>query len=158
MTISIAGLDKAAVLAALYNRSRPQGMGFLQYDPEPMTVEGARTILNAREGSCYFDYLNGRVMKVDLSSDEFDPWGFDRDNGSGAAQEVIDTLRATGQLLTEKSQQAQKQKTHEAANIAKGAMQRSSSVQVEDGVATFRMGLSDMTDILSPIVDDILED
>ncbi len=43
--ISINGLDKAAVLAALYNASRPQGMGFMHYDPKPMEVEEARTLL-----------------------------------------------------------------------------------------------------------------
>lgn len=45
-TIAIKGLDKAAVLAALYNASRPQGMGFLQYDPKPMTAEIAREHLS----------------------------------------------------------------------------------------------------------------
>lgn len=43
--ISLAGLDKAAVLAALYNASRPQGMGFMHYDPTPMTVKEASKIL-----------------------------------------------------------------------------------------------------------------
>jgi hypothetical protein len=32
-------------------------------------------------------------MKVHIGGDEFDPWGYDRDNGDGAAQRVIDTLR-----------------------------------------------------------------
>jgi hypothetical protein len=158
MSISIAGLDKAAVLAALYNRARPQGMGFMHYDPEPMTAEDAKIILDAREDSYYFDYLRGRVMKVDLSGDDLECWLYDRDNGPNAAQSVIDELRTTGQIVTEESQQAQKQQTHEAANLAKSEMQKSNSVQVEDGMATFRMGLSDMTDVLGPIVDDILED
>jgi hypothetical protein len=35
-SIDLKGLNKAAVLAALYNASKPQGMGFLQYDPTPM--------------------------------------------------------------------------------------------------------------------------
>lgn len=48
MTISIAGLDKAAVLAALYNAARPQGLGFLQYDPTPMTKDEAQKILGGR--------------------------------------------------------------------------------------------------------------
>lgn len=43
----------------------------------------------------YFDYFVGRVLKVDLSGDEFDPWGYDRDNGAGAAQAVIDRLKAS---------------------------------------------------------------
>lgn len=83
--VSIAGLDKAEVLMALYDRARPQGMGFLHYIPEPMTKEQAQELL-----------LQGRVMKVNLEGDSFDPWLYDRDNGTGAAQEVIDELRKTG--------------------------------------------------------------
>ena len=92
MMIDISGLDKAAVLAALYNNSRPQGMGLLHFDPTPMSVEAAREILDI-DRPPYFDYLHGRVMKVDLDSDELDPWGYDRDLGEGAAKKVIDSLR-----------------------------------------------------------------
>ena len=35
-------------------------------------------------------------MKVDLSQDTFDGWLYDRDNGEGTAQKVIDELRAKG--------------------------------------------------------------
>ena len=56
-----------------------------------MTVAEAEEILNQ---TTYFDYLKGRVMKVDLSSDDsFEEWLYDRDNGKGAAQRVIDSLR-----------------------------------------------------------------
>lgn len=88
--ISLKGLDKAKVLAALYNASQPLGMGFLHYDPANMTVEQARTIL---ERQTDFDYLKGRVMKVDLSGDEFDPWLYDRDNGQGAAARAVGSIR-----------------------------------------------------------------
>lgn len=93
-SVSIAGLDKAEVLAALFNGARAQGLGFL--DPlssKEMTREDAAEILGGRNDH-YFDYLRGRVMKVDLSTDSVDPWGYDRDNGQGAAQSVIDSLRA----------------------------------------------------------------
>ncbi|MDB5185345.1 MAG: hypothetical protein JWN38_1153 [Candidatus Saccharibacteria bacterium] len=94
-TISIADLDKAAVLAALFNGSRPQGLGFLAYNGgEGMTTEQAQAILDS--GQTGFDYLQGRVMKVDLSGDSFDPWGYDRDNGQNAAKVVIDELRSSG--------------------------------------------------------------
>jgi len=94
--VNISDLDKAAVLAALYNAARPQGMGFYQYDPTPMTIEQARELLAQ---SKYFDYLYGRVMKVDLSSDdEFDSRWFDRDNGESVAARVIDYLRETAQV------------------------------------------------------------
>ena len=82
MKIDISRKDKAQVLAALYNASRPIGLGFLQYDPTPMTVEEARELLKQ---TTYFDYLKGRVMKVDLSGDELETRLYDRDNGDGAA-------------------------------------------------------------------------
>lgn len=88
--VSIAGLDKGAVLAALYNASRPLGMGHLHYRPEPMTAEQARSLL---ENSMRFDYLHGRVMKVDLSGDTLFTGLYDRDNGQGAAERIVSELR-----------------------------------------------------------------
>ena len=94
--VSIEGLDKGAVLAALYNAARAQGMGFFQYTPKPMTAAEARVIL---EGQTVFDYLNGRVLKVDLSEERtkgaFDPRLYDRDNGPGAAAAAIQALIET---------------------------------------------------------------
>jgi hypothetical protein len=89
--INIQGLDKAEVLAALYNNSKPLGMGMIHYDSSGMTKEEAVTILSRYK---YFDYLKGRVMKIDFSSDiEFNERLYDRDNGQGAAKAVIDSLR-----------------------------------------------------------------
>lgn len=89
--ISIEGLNKADVLASLYNASMPLGMGMLQYDPKPMARAEAEQIL----AQCsYFDYLKGRVMKIDLSRDDvLDERLYDRDCGPGAASRAIDTLR-----------------------------------------------------------------
>ena len=87
--INISGLNEAEVLAALYNNSKTQGLGILHYTPEPMTVQEATEILE--ETTC-FDYLKGRVMKVDLTSDTLDTWGYDRDNGEGAAYQAISHL------------------------------------------------------------------
>lgn len=88
--VSTKGLDKAEVLCALYNASKVQGMGFLQATGKPMMVSEAAKIL---ETITDFDYLYGKVMKIDLRSDEgFEEWLYDRDNGPGAAQKVIDRL------------------------------------------------------------------
>lgn len=105
-TISIKGIDKAELLAALYNNSRPMGMGFLRAKSGDMTVEEARTELgtggdhgrdfgatSAGNRPMYFDYLYGRPLKSDLSGDDFRPWLYDRDNGQGAAARVIESLR-----------------------------------------------------------------
>ena len=96
-TISIKGLDKADVLAALYNASKPLGFGRLHFVPGNLPVEAARERIDELKNSgwpLYFDYVKGRVLKVDLTGDGFNPWLYDRDNGVGAAKAVIDALRS----------------------------------------------------------------
>lgn len=56
MKIDISNKDKGAVLATLYNNSEPLGMGFMQYDPTPMTAEQGRELLKE---TTYFDYIKG---------------------------------------------------------------------------------------------------
>jgi len=92
--IDLAKYDKAEVLAALYNHSKPQGMGFLHYEAVDMTKEEAQELLDDSRFRQYFDYLKGRVMKVDLSGGKLDPRLYDRDNGEGAAARAISTLPA----------------------------------------------------------------
>lgn len=84
--IDITNLNKAAILAALYNASRPLGLGYLHYTPEDMTTEEAAALLRRQT---YFDYLKGRVMKIDLSGNTLDPQLYDRDNGQDAAECAI---------------------------------------------------------------------
>ena len=88
--IDIKGLNKAEVLKELYNNSKVQGLGILHATGRDMTTEEAEEEL--KQGT-YFDYLHGKVMKVDLSKDEFDERLYDRDNGQGKAQRVIDEIR-----------------------------------------------------------------
>lgn len=93
--INIAGLDKAEVLAALYNASKQQGMGFLHaHGAQSMSVEQAREELAARKLDLYFDYLHGRVMKIDLNGEQLYIRLYDRDNGAGAAAQALATLIA----------------------------------------------------------------
>jgi hypothetical protein len=89
--IDISKLNKAQVLAVLYNNSRPLGLGIMQYEQKRMTEAEAAELLSKQDG--YFDYVKGRVMKVDLSGDTLDPWGYDRDNGQGAAAAAIASLK-----------------------------------------------------------------
>lgn len=89
--IDIHDLDKAEVLVALFNASKPQGMGFLHYDPKPLTVEHARAALD--RCSNYVDYLEGRVIKVNFATNTIDSRLYDRDLGPGAAARAIDKLR-----------------------------------------------------------------
>lgn len=100
--INIKGLNKAEVLACLFNNSKIQGFNAqmvqfgLMQPPKDMTIEEAQKELYAKSGQryIYFDYLNGKVMKIDLTSDdEFEESSYDRDNGEGAAQKAINSLR-----------------------------------------------------------------
>ena len=90
--MNIEGIDKAELLTALYNGSRQQGMGFIhERGRSDMSVEEARAEL--RTGETYFDYLHGRVLKIDLSSDDLNTALYNRDNGAGAAERIIERLR-----------------------------------------------------------------
>jgi len=91
-TIDIIGLDKCKLFVALYNKSRVQGLGMLAYVPGDMRVDEVKT----SQVSNYVDYVNGRVMKIDLSGDVIDPWGYDRDNGEGAVKKIVDAVRLIG--------------------------------------------------------------
>lgn len=84
--VDISNKDKAEVLASLYNNSHHHGLGFLHYNPEPMSIEQARELLKK---ATYFDYLSGRVMKISLESNTVCTLGYNRDNGDGAAERAI---------------------------------------------------------------------
>ena len=86
-------LTKEEVLCALYNNARCLGMGFLHYQDGELSIKDAKKLLKTTK---YFDYLYGRVLKVDLSDDlGFEEWLYDRDNGEGSAQKSLDDYRAT---------------------------------------------------------------
>lgn len=93
--IDITGLDKRKVLIALYESARVQGMGILHARSERMTIAEAGELLAPREHGepPYFDYVHGRVLKVNLAGDKFSPRLYDRDNGHGAAQRAVDAIR-----------------------------------------------------------------
>ena len=82
--VNIKGLDKARVLKALYEHSHVQGLGAFQ--AVHMGVPTLEYFAGLLEQGTYFDYLGGRVLKVELSGDEFDERLYDRDCGEGAAE------------------------------------------------------------------------
>lgn len=86
--IDISNLSKAVVLCKLYNASKPQGLGFLHFTASDLTLDEAEELLS-QPGKPHFDYLNGRVLKIDLSTNELDTRLYDRDNGEGAARKAL---------------------------------------------------------------------
>lgn len=149
--IDISGLNKAEVLAALYNASHPQGMGFVQYDPNPMTLDEAQEILTHQT---YFDYLKGRVMKISLEGDILSTGGYDYDNGPGAAQAAIDAIKSGDGVSIEK---LHKTGTRKAIHDARRSIGEPIVVHQDGQMATLRLGLSDMSDVVAPKVDEAEE-
>lgn len=94
--INIENADKAEVLAALFNRSKQQGLGFLHSEGRAqMTHEDAQEVLKENQS---FDYLRGRVMKLSLDRDTFGPFAYDRDNGQGAAWDAVKGIKGVFQV------------------------------------------------------------
>jgi len=97
--VDIKGLDKARVLKALYEHSHIKCVGYTHErfpgdrDSEVLSVY----VRPVTEKQTYFDYLYRRVLKVDLSRDEFDERPYDRICGEGAAQRAVDSIRAEKQ-------------------------------------------------------------
>ncbi len=151
--VNISGLSKESVLAALYNASRPQGMGFMHYDPTPMTEKVAEGVIKRMGGVLDFDYLAGRVMKVNIHKDEFDPWCYARDNGQGAAARVISELRVSGKLNTDAIAEQHKKGTKEAAAETRGMLEEESSFQSNEHGSVLRLGLAEFKNVLAPKVD-----
>lgn len=157
-TIDIKVLNKAAVLQALYNAAKPQGAGFIHYDPTPMSAEEALKIL--RSGQTFFDYLKGRVMKVELKGDSFDPSSYNRDNGEGTAEAVIDQLRKTGDTNTPAIAKTHSDHTFLSALETKSMLPSESGITSDPSEETLvvQLGLNDLREHIEPKVIKAIEE
>lgn len=104
--ISYAGIDEAVLVHALYHGAAqfapntPAGLINLLHGGNQVTLDVVRQELAGRlrdrDGSLHIDYFRGRPLKIELNpaTEEFSPRLYDRDAGEGAAQRVVDRLRA----------------------------------------------------------------
>lgn len=83
----LTGRNKADLLAKLYNASRAQGLGYLEFDPADMGIEEAQALIDS--GKTWFDYVKGRVMKVRIDGHTLDVTLFDNYYGAGSAAAII---------------------------------------------------------------------
>lgn len=88
--VYIGDLNKAELLIELYNNAPVQGFG-RSCDRSNLSIEDARELIDNQKGD--FDYLNGRVLKVNLSEDYLDTWLYNRDNCPGRAEKIVEELR-----------------------------------------------------------------
>ena len=83
---------------ALYNASKMQGNSFLGGNGSPMTLSEAEQRIAQ---NLDYDYLNGKVMKVNLSKDVVNLWLYDRDNGAGAGLRAINSVCPEAHVVTD---------------------------------------------------------
>ena len=94
MSVSIEGIDKAALLAELHNGTLPRGMGVLHARGD-MTRDEAAAELAALYPKGHerasFDYFHGRPLKVRWNGDVLDGEAlYDRDAYQGACAAAIE--------------------------------------------------------------------
>jgi len=93
MDINISDIkDRDMLLEELWNNSKPalffkqSGMPSPQFD----LIKAKQSL----DHSGYADYICGRVIKSNIyESDVVSSWGYDRDNGQGAFEKVVNKLR-----------------------------------------------------------------
>ena len=97
--LNIKGLDKAEVLYSLWHNSHAQGISFIGLPQKEFTLERAQELIKERgydpEGenrpNClYFDYVDGHVIKCNITGDTFDERLYERDCGEGSALKAIE--------------------------------------------------------------------
>jgi hypothetical protein len=91
--IDVTGLALPDVLVALYDRAIVEMRVYEQIaraGTPPMTREFAAHLL---EAGPWFDWLNGRRLRVRLAGGAFDERAYDDVNGLGAAREAMERLR-----------------------------------------------------------------
>jgi len=96
-SVDCTGLQAPDVLAHLYNHAKPLGMGFFAAKASPMTSPEAWSHL---QGTKYFDYLNGRPMKLNFAKFPIlEPRLYDRDQGgTGTLANLVAELKKTGKV------------------------------------------------------------
>lgn len=85
------GADKAKVLAALFNAAHSTSVPISRKVEEAMTVGEAKRILLRMhmKGESYLRTVRGRLLDVDLSSDQIDLTRYEIANGAGTGEEVM---------------------------------------------------------------------
>lgn len=73
------------------------------FGPSPPPLNLVEAIKEAEStGFRRLDYIQGRVMKCDLSTYNVETWGYDRDNGAGTFQRCVDETAAYTKHMKEK--------------------------------------------------------
>ena len=82
--VNIRGLDKVNLLRALWENQKPAAFFTMTGRLPPLFDPNEAT----KAVKSYIDYFCGRAIKSDLSGDEVDPYGYDRDTNEGAFAKI----------------------------------------------------------------------
>jgi len=88
--VDISGINKKVFLESLWENSKPASF-FTSSGITPPPIDKGELEDSLKNGKA--DYLSGRVIKMNFSGDTVDPWGYDRDNGTGSVQKIVDEIR-----------------------------------------------------------------
>lgn len=99
MDIDISGIDKAKLLAALHNGTRPLAMGVLRARGDMSEADAKDYIARQQHdgrGVVWFDYVHGRPIKIGFDGNTMlraDLYDRDAPGGQGSAERIVDSLR-----------------------------------------------------------------
>lgn len=145
-------MTPALAFAALYNAARPQGLGFLHYDPTPLTETDAEKIL--AEYGRNFDYYKGRVLKVQITDDGVAYTElYNRDNGNLAAEYVLASAEITNDPNNAFIQEMHHNGTRDAAELARSLAARPTQSDDTGGIHMITLGCADVAQPLIAAVD-----
>jgi hypothetical protein len=150
VSTSTDGLDRADVVAALYNAAVPRGMGFLGYRPGPMSEEDARKIVAVEE----FDYVGGRPLEVRFDGDDVDLSAYDDNFGHGTGELVIQMLRDTGDPACEGIIAIHESMMAAATSEVRRMVGIKTSKEERDGMAVITLGMDDMKDRIEAVLEE----
>lgn len=115
--VSIAGLTKGSVLKHLFDNANGMGRE-LEITDHASTMLQLRETMDIDEAKCiiidynfsgrklYFDYINGRPIKTDISGDSIDTESYDNYNGLGSASDAIAQARESKAMFRKAIAQA----------------------------------------------------
>ena len=115
--LDVSDINPVLLFMVLFNSSKQQGYGILdgrgrssmtykeahdELFEHPLAIRPRRPGKEVEEvvgGELFvhkprmLDYVRGRVMKCTINGKELDTWGYDRDNGEGAAADAVAIAR-----------------------------------------------------------------
>lgn len=102
--IDVTGVDLVELAKAAYDLSRPQGLGFLHFTPDPLTDEEAQSLLRDADShlALSLDYVHGRAVKLTVYRDGDTLSMRDRwyDHSQSQLQELLERIGKTASSQT----------------------------------------------------------